>query len=279
VNINYVDCSWCDFLNVNSITSSKDIELVCECINWEPTENKYSVFLDSNEPDIIFQTTANDVLQKSKLFDLIVTRRSELLHLPNAVCVPFGTTYIADKNRLSELDKTPSVSYTMTSKFNPEAQGYQLRYQILETWEKIKSICELPVYFYESQMAPLGIFDLKLPIGCRDVLMEHMFHVAVENTLHDNYFTEKLVDCLITKTVPIYYGCPNISEYFNTDGIIIVNSCSELHEVLSNLSVEDYYKRKDALEENLLLAQKYITFTDRVEEKIQTMINEKENIK
>ncbi|MCH9028858.1 MAG: hypothetical protein IH819_04430, partial [Bacteroidetes bacterium] len=29
-----------------------------------------------------------------------------------------------------------------------------------------------------------------------------------------NYFTEKIVDCFLTWTKPIYFGCPNIKEYF-----------------------------------------------------------------
>ena len=35
-----------------------------------------------------------------------------------------------------------------------------------------------------------------------------MFHVAVENSSHNNYYTDKIIDCFCTKTVPIYWGAP-----------------------------------------------------------------------
>ena len=49
-----------------------------------------------------------------------------------------------------------------------------------------------------------------------------MFHVALENVRQCNYFTEKLLDCFLTRTVPIYWGCPNIADYFDTDGMLII---------------------------------------------------------
>jgi hypothetical protein len=37
-----------------------------------------------------------------------------------------------------------------------------------------------------------------------------MYSVAIENVSEDNWFTEKLIDCFATDTVPIYWGCPNL---------------------------------------------------------------------
>ena len=37
----------------------------------------------------------------------------------------------------------------------------------------------------------------------------------------DNFFTEVLTDTFRLGTVPIFWGCPNISEYFDIDGIIV----------------------------------------------------------
>jgi hypothetical protein len=37
-----------------------------------------------------------------------------------------------------------------------------------------------------------------------------MFHIAVENVKIDNWYTEKISQSFATKTVPIYWGCPNI---------------------------------------------------------------------
>ena len=32
-----------------------------------------------------------------------------------------------------------------------------------------------------------------------------------------NYFSEKFTDCILSWTIPIYYGCPNIDKYFPKD--------------------------------------------------------------
>eukprot|EP00960_Hanusia_phi_P028820 747607-Hanusia_phi.AAC.5 len=37
-------------------------------------------------------------------------------------------------------------------------------------------------------------------------LVPYMFSFAIENSRYDTYFTEKLIDCFITGTVPIYWG-------------------------------------------------------------------------
>ena len=75
-----------------------------------------------------------------------------------------------------------------------------------------------------------------------DVLHNYAFSLAIENNVSkdDYYFTEKLVECIITGTIPIYYGCPNISKFFDLRGIITFNTQEELDDILSNLNEEKY---------------------------------------
>ena len=47
-----------------------------------------------------------------------------------------------------------------------------------------------------------------------------MFSIVIENSIESDYFTEKLLDCFLTGTIPIYVGTKTTSEYFDTDGII-----------------------------------------------------------
>ena len=42
----------------------------------------------------------------------------------------------------------------------------------------------------------------------------YMFTIAIENTSHDHYFTEKIVNPLLYDTIPLYWGCKKIEEYF-----------------------------------------------------------------
>lgn len=47
-----------------------------------------------------------------------------------------------------------------------------------------------------------------------DGLLPYKYSIAIENTSLENYFTEKINDCFLTYTVPMYAGCRNISKYF-----------------------------------------------------------------
>ena len=75
-------------------------------------------------------------------------------------------------------------------------------------------------------------------------LCDYMFSVAIENGQYETYFTEKLLDCFATGTIPVYLGAPDIGNHFNKDGII---DLSEEFDV----SDEIYYNKMDAIKENL----------------------------
>lgn len=78
-------------------------------------------------------------------------------------------------------------------------------------------------------------------------LKDYMFHVVVENDFYDNYYTEKVTDCFATGTIPVYAGSPSIGDYFNMDGIILLNSSFDIN----SLTPELYYSKMDAIEDNL----------------------------
>jgi hypothetical protein len=83
-----------------------------------------------------------------------------------------------------------------------------------------------------------------------DGLCDYMFSVAIENM--DNWFTEKLLDCFLTGTIPIFYGTPNIGKWFNTDGMIILQDGFDI-ELLTE---EMYYSKMDAIKDNFERALK-----------------------
>ena len=80
--------------------------------------------------------------------------------------------------------------------------------------------------------------------------------------------TEKLVDCLITGTIPIYWGCPNVGDFFDTDGMIIVNNLEEVQAMVGTLNENEYIKRIEAVKKNLELAKQYAITEDWMYENI-----------
>ncbi|OJU54281.1 MAG: hypothetical protein BGN96_13430 [Bacteroidales bacterium 45-6] len=51
-----------------------------------------------------------------------------------------------------------------------------------------------------------------------DALLPYMFHISMENTVVDHYWSEKFADSFLGYTIPIYGGCPNVEKYFGDKG-------------------------------------------------------------
>jgi len=79
-----------------------------------------------------------------------------------------------------------------------------------------------------------------------DGLRDYMFSIAVENAVYDTYFTEKLTDCFATGTIPVFYGCKGVTEYFNEDGIIFLDDEFDV----SILTEDLYYSKMEAIKDN-----------------------------
>lgn len=75
-------------------------------------------------------------------------------------------------------------------------------------------------------------------------LCDYMFSVVIENGVYESYYTEKILDCFATGTIPVYLGSPDIAEHFNKDGIIELSDEFEVSE-------EIYESKMDAIKDNL----------------------------
>ena len=90
-----------------------------------------------------------------------------------------------------------------------------------------------------------------------DALIDYKYTICIENCSKKNYFTEKITDAFLCWTIPIYFGCPNISDYFPIDSFYIINpndnNCLENIINIINKPITD--KQLNALEEsrNLVL--------------------------
>jgi len=56
-----------------------------------------------------------------------------------------------------------------------------------------------------------------------DVLSAYRYHIALENCAREDYWTEKLADPFLTLTYPIYFGCPNVLDYFPNESLTCID--------------------------------------------------------
>lgn len=51
-------------------------------------------------------------------------------------------------------------------------------------------------------------------------LLPYRYYFDAENNASPNFFTEKIVDCLLAETLCFYWGCPNLDSYFDPRAFI-----------------------------------------------------------
>jgi hypothetical protein len=56
-----------------------------------------------------------------------------------------------------------------------------------------------------------------------DVLSKSKYAIAYENFQNDYYWTEKIADCFLSYTLPLYFGCNRISDFFPEKSFIQID--------------------------------------------------------
>lgn len=54
-------------------------------------------------------------------------------------------------------------------------------------------------------------------------LAPYRYSIAIEAMSCRDYWTEKIADCFLSETMPVYAGCPNIGEYFDRDSFVAID--------------------------------------------------------
>tara|TARA_Y100001937_G_scaffold128498_1_gene205468 strand:+ start:7787 stop:8590 length:804 start_codon:yes stop_codon:yes gene_type:complete len=91
-------------------------------------------------------------------------------------------------------------------------------------------------------------------------LRDYCFSFAMENATYSNMFTEKLTDCFMAGTIPIYYGMENIGDIFDIDGIIILNDNFNIEDLSKDL----YESKIKAVRNNFKLANELLVAEDYI---------------
>ena len=168
-------------------------------------------------------------------YDFIFTHDKELLDLDPTFKFVFGQGSIIEE--VGVFDKSKLVSCVVSDL--QMTDGHKLR---LEIAKQIADSGQVDMYGKAFNYIPRKI----------DALKDYRFSFAMENDCYESYFTEKLHDCLLTGTMPIYLGAPNIGDFYNLDGIVIMdkNANGEVTFDSEILSEEYYNDHIDAVKDN-----------------------------
>ena len=97
-----------------------------------------------------------------------------------------------------------------------------------------------------------------------DVMKSSKYAIAFENFKSNYYWTEKIADCFLSYNIPIYYGCDNITNYFNSNSIIQLDPKDKhISLKLKELISSNYWEKNlDALVDSRnLVLEKYQMFS------------------
>jgi hypothetical protein len=190
------------------------------------------------EPRSIYPDVYHWIAQNNRLFDYVLTYDQTLIDRgENFLYYPHGRCWIHDykeepKDQLCSIFAS-TKAYTI---------GHRLRHEVIKQYPTITAFGHSVNNYIEKK---------------EDGLNNFMFSVTIENAIMPGYWTEKIVDCFATKTIPIFYGDKSVCKFFAEDGIIFFNTIKELKEILPTLTPEVYKKKLPAIEYNFSLVEKY----------------------
>ncbi len=200
-------------------------------------------------------------------FDAILTFDEEILSkCSNSHMMLFGTSWIHGYNHV---DKKFQISHLTGHKV--QTIGHKIRQEIHYRQKDIYP----PIDFYISKYGGVNNFNNNKVLGeGKEDLFNSQFHICIENSKQKNYFTEKVVDCFITKTIPIYFGCPNIGDFFDVRGMFIVEDTHDILAACNSINENTYKEKLEFVEKNYELSKPFETITDRLKTLIDKILQE-----
>ena len=87
-----------------------------------------------------------------------------------------------------------------------------------------------------------------------EMCKDYLFTIAIENTSHDHYFTEKIINPFINNTIPIYWGCRKIEKYFPKHTIQLSGNITKDIVIINNiLNNPNTYLEKYKIDQEMVL--------------------------
>lgn len=213
------------------------------------------------EPRSISPDSYAWIEQNWNRFDYILTHNVELINyiektlelfsavscnfprLKKIIWYPFGGCWIEQKDRGLH-QKTKKVSIIVSWK--KETEGQKLRHEVISRFGD-----RMDVYGNGYKKVENKI----------EALRDYQFSIIIENEKSDYWFTEKLIDCLVTGTIPIFWGSSKVAENFN---VIQFRDLDELGVILDRIDNNESFLKDYQKHFNKSKAEKYAITEDQL---------------
>ena len=205
------------------------------------------------EPPTITGASYDYVRNNLHKFNYVFTFIKDMVDNKKIFLAPIGGCWIPGPygdirnlpNQYGLYDKPKTVSIIASDK--EWLQGHKLRHDTIKRFTN-------GVDVYGRTYNPVA--------NKLDALRNYKFSIAIENSKCDDYFTEKIIDCFVTGTIPIYWGTDSIINYFDGEGILRFNTLDELQHILWNIHSFDI--GRSVIEKNFEIAHRYTVAEDYI---------------
>lgn len=214
-----------------------------------PREKRIALLYESRDTMQWLYKNCKTIIHEYSYF--FTHEKALLERFPNTYWIPGNGIWIGTKYGGETLDfpmeKDRLVSFLTSTKKTTPAQEFRVKLAKL-----LGSDPKYPIDVY------LRSSDAHNYIPVATCLNRYMFSIVIENTVSPLYFTEKLLNCFASKTIPIYLGASETGNFFNQEGILNFKGKRDLMDViLPSISNETYLSKLHAIEENFKRSKEF----------------------
>lgn len=167
--------------------------------------------------------------------------------------------------------KTKKLSWITSTKNKLEGHKKRMRFLHLVS-KQIKSLDLLGGGVYHMANSENGTRNesAQKRLGFKSIedkwagLAPYKYSLAVENAVIPDYWSEKIADCFLAWTLPIYYGCLNLEDYFPNQSFIRIDidSPKEAIDIIAKCMRDDPWEARlpAIIEARNLVLERYQLF-------------------
>lgn len=162
----------------------------------------------------VFELIRQKLLSGAHRFSKLYTSFRCFADLPNVFILdkPPLSSWVSDEDSLKEHTKERDLVFITSSLRATQLQAY-------------RTLVARLMLQYGFDVYGRGYTPVKFK---SEVLSPSRFCISIENSIHEGYHTEKVLDCFRTKTIPLYVGDPLIEQSYDKRGMFIFKTVQEL---------------------------------------------------
>ena len=113
-----------------------------------------------------------------------------------------------------------------------------------------------------------------------EALANYRYHIALENSRHVDYWTEKVSDPFLRGCYPIYYGCPNLDNYFPKGSFTAIDirspraAISRIKEIIASGLDGQMREELQEAKRRVLWEHNVFSFLERIYPKLEVAIKQ-----